>query len=310
MFTVNTVRDGVCSDFGPINKRQESGCLLVARRNKMYKRVLIVAVLLAGFVMSFNVCMGGSCAAGRHPATDVYEGWRIGIQAWSFNRFTLYEAIDKTAELGLDWLEAYPHGQKLSTEKSDVVFGHGMPEELRCEVKAKLAEAGVRLINYGVVGLPNDEAKCREVFEFAREMGIETLVSEPPEDAFEMLDKLCEEYKINIAIHNHPKPSHYWNPDTVLKVCEGRSKRIGACADTGHWVRSGVNPVEALKKLEGRIVSVHLKDINEFGNSKAHDVVWGTGYVGIKGVLEELDRQNFKGVFSVEYEHNWENSLP
>jgi len=276
----------------------------------MYKRILVVAVLSAGFVMSFNVCMGGSCVVGRHPTTDVYDGWRLGVQAWTFNRFTLYEAIDKTAELGLDWIEAYPHGQKLSKEKSDVVFSHEMPVELKNEVKAKLADAGARLVNYGVVNLPNDEAKCREVFEFAKEMGIETLVSEPPEDAFEMLDKLCEEYKINIAIHNHPKPSHYWSPDTVLKVCEGRSKRIGACADTGHWVRSGINPVEALKKLEGRIVSVHLKDINEFGNPKAHDVVWGTGYVGIKEVLEELGRQNFKGVFSIEYEHNWENSLP
>ena len=105
-------------------------------------------------------------------------------------------------------------------------------------------------------------------------MGIKTLVSEPAEDAFDTLDKLCEEYGINVAIHNHPKPSIYWDPDTVLKVCKGRSKRIGACADTGHWARSGFDPIECIKKLEGRIISFHLKDLNKKA-ADAHDVPWG-----------------------------------
>jgi hypothetical protein len=123
---------------------------------------------------------------------------------------------------------------------------------------------------------------------------------------------LCEEYEINVAIHNHPKPSPYWDPDTVLRVCDGRSKWIGACADTGHWCRSGVDPLEAVKKLgrAGRIRSLHFKDLNEFGNRDAHDVIWGTGISQPKAILTELDRQNFKGVFSIEYEHNWLNSMP
>jgi sugar phosphate isomerase/epimerase len=260
----------------------------------------------------FSNCFAGSemLPTNSHPTIDSYDGWRIGIQAWTFNRFTLYEAIDKTASLGLDWIEAYPHGQKLSKEKPDIIFGHEMPLEIRYEVKQKLADAGVTLINYGVVGLPNDEAECRKVFEFAKDMGIETLVSEPPAEAFDMLDRLCQEYKISVAIHNHPKPSGYWNPDTVLEVCKGRSKWIGACADTGHWMRSGVNPVETLKKMEGRIISLHLKDLKEFGKREAHDVVWGTGVGDVKAMLAELHRQNFKGVFSIEYEHNWDKSLP
>ncbi len=239
-----------------------------------------------------------------HPATDVYDGWRLAIQAWTFSHYTLYEAIDKTASLGLDWIEAYP-GQKLSKENSNINFDHNMPIEYRNQVKQKLEDAGIKLVNYGVVGLSNNEAQCRKVFEFAKDMGIETIISEPPEEAFEMIDKLCSEYKINLAIHNHPKPSHYWNPDTILKVCKGRSKRIGACADTGHWVRSGVNPLEALKKLQGRIISLHFKDMDE-----GHDVPWGTGTCNVKAMLEELHRQGFEGVFSIEYEYNWDSSIP
>jgi len=30
----------------------------------------------------------------------------------------------------------------------------------------------------------------------------------------------------------------------------------------------------------------------------------------VKGMLEELKRQNFKGYFTIEYEANWENNLP
>ena len=269
------------------------------------KALLMVILLSTGAY----VC-AGDIPTDFHPTTDVYDGWRLGTQAWTFNRFTLYEAVDKTASLGLDWLEAYPHGQKLSEEKPNIIFGHEMPEEIKQEVKQKLKDAGVKLINYGVANLPNDEKQCRKAFDFAKEMGIETIVAEPPEEAFDMVERLCEEYQIKVAIHNHPKPSHYWNPDTVLKACEGRSKLIGACADTGHWVRSGINPVEALKKLEGRIISLHFKDISEFGNREAHDVIWGTGVGDVKAMLAELHRQNFKGVFSIEYEHNWEKSLP
>ena len=149
----------------------------------------------------------------------------------------------------------------------------------------------------------------RKVFDFAKDMGIETIVSEPAPGTFDLLDKLTEEYKINVAIHNHPKPSRYWNPQTVLDAVKGHSKRIGACADIGHWVRSGMDPIEGVKKLKGRIISLHFKDLNE-KSPKAHDVPWGTGVCNVKGVMAELHRQGFSGVFSVEYEHNWDKSVP
>ncbi len=228
-------------------------------------------------------------------------GWRLGCQAYTFNRFTFFEAVDNTASLGLRWIEMYP-GQRLSKDKTDVRVGPDLSAEIRQEVKAKLADSGVQLVCFGVTGAN------RGTFEFAQDMGIETIVSEPSFDEFDELEKLCEEFKINLAIHNHPKASRYWNPDTVLKVCQGRSKRIGACADTGHWMRSGINPLEALKKLEGRIISFHFKDLNQMGSG--HDVPWGTGAGNVKGMLTEIHRQGLKAVFSAEYEHNWENSVP
>jgi sugar phosphate isomerase/epimerase len=250
----------------------------------------------AGFLSMENAALPADDRSNGAPHAEQL-GWRLGCQAWTFNAFTFYEAMDKTAELGLHFIEAFP-GQKLAADKPDQKFGPMLSREARKDLKKRLADKGLKLVNFGV-GPANKEA-----FEFAKDVGIETLVSEPAFDAFDELDRLCEEYQINVALHDHPKPSRYWSPDIVLKACKDHSKRIGACCDTGHWMRSDINPVEALKKLEGRIISFHVKDLNEFGR-KARDVPWGTGRGDIKGVLTEVKRQRIKPVFSMEYEYHF-----
>ena len=236
-------------------------------------------------------------------------GWRLGMQAYTFNRFTFFEAVDKTESLGLRTIEAFP-GQTLGAEHGDAAIDHNMSPALFPAVKEKLASAGVKLACYGVVGLSADEAGTRKVFDFAKAAGIETIVTEPDREAFDLLDKLTEEYGITIALHNHPKPSSYWDPDIVLEAIAGHSEMIGSCSDTGHWMRSGLDPLESLKKLEGRIISLHLKDLNKFGGDDCHDVPFGQGQGNIKGCLGELLRQGVEAVFSIEYEHNWDDSVP
>jgi len=249
----------------------------------------------------------------EHPATDAYEGWRLGIQCWTFKEFTFFEAVDKTAALGLDWIEAYP-GQSLSKEEPELKFIHTMSKDTRRKIKQKLQSAGVKVINYGVVNIPNNENECLKIFDFALDMGIEIITSEPVAEAFGLIDKFSQDYKIKVAIHNHPSPSKYYNPEKVLEVLKDRSEWIGACGDTGHWPRSGLDPVESLKLLKGRINSVHLKDIEAETAEKVgktrEDLIYGKGVCDVKAMLAELDNQKFKGMVSIEYESNWENSMP
>lgn len=264
----------------------------------------IIMLLLAVIILT------GCSSVESTEDLKMSNDWKLGVQAYSFKEFTFFEAIDKAEQLGLHYMEAYPN-QRLSKEKRDVRTSVDMDADIRLEIKKKLKDANVKLINYGVIKLTNDEAQSRKIFEFAKDMGVETIVSEPPENALGLIDRLCAEYKIKVAIHNHPKPSRYWNPDKVLKASQDTSKWIGACADTGHWMRSGIDPVEAIKKLDGHIVSLHLKDRNEYGvEGGTHDVPWGTGKADVKAILTELKRQGFKGSFSIEYEHNWKNSVP
>ena len=225
-------------------------------------------------------------------------GWHLAFQAYTFRAVTFAETMDRAAAMGVKYVEIYG-GQKLKAG-SDVTTSAGMSDDDIAEMKKIAAAAGVKIVNYGVTGIGGDEAAARKTFDFARKVGLETLVSEEHEDKFPMLEKLAEEYKVNVALHNHPKPSYYWDADHVLKAVEG-FKHVGSDSDTGHWMRSGLVPLDCLKKLKGHIVSLHFKDLDKIG-AGAHDVPWGTGAGDAKAMLQELKSQGFKGVFSIEYE--------
>ena len=245
---------------------------------------------------------------------DEYKtgGFAIGAQAYTFNRFSVFEAIEKTAAAGGKVIEFYP-GQKLSIQEPNVKWDHNASDDVIQKVKAKLAEHHVLAVNYGVVGIPKDESQARKIFEFAKKMGLYAVTTESV-DAIDTIEKMVKEYDIKVAFHDHPKqpknPNYkMWDPKYILSVVKNRDRRIGSCADTGHWLTSGVDPVEAIKILRGRVISSHFKDRNVLGEAGHHDVPFGTGVGNISGILDELKRQGFQGNISVEYEHNWDNSV-
>jgi sugar phosphate isomerase/epimerase len=251
-------------------------------------------------------------AENKIPANCAAGGFFIGCQAYTFNHFTVFEAIEKTAEAGGKVIEFYP-GQRLSKEEPTVSFDHNASAETIQKVKDKLAQYGIKAVNYGVVGVPKDEAQARKLFEFAKTLGLRAITTESV-DALDTIEKMVKEYDIMVGFHDHPKrpndPNYrMWDPNYILSLVKDRDPRIGSCADTGHWVRSGLKPVDCLRILNGRIISSHLKDLNQMGPA-AHDVPYGTGVSDIPAILQELRDQHFDGNISIEYEYHWENSLP
>jgi len=236
------------------------------------------------------------------------QGWKLASQAYTFNRYTFIEAIDKIKAAGINYIEMFP-GQNIGggiEGKTTFTMDYKTRTKLLDVIKSK----GMKLINFGVIN-----AKTREewvqIFDFAKEMGISTIVTEADSTQLNFIEPLCEKYQIRIALHNHPKPSIYWNPDFTMAQIAKRSEYIGVCTDLGHWLRSGLNPLESLKKYEGRILTIHAKDlVPHVDASKGyHDVPWGTGISNFSGLMHELKRQGYKGPISVEYEYHWENSF-
>jgi len=236
-------------------------------------------------------------------------GWQLAVHSYTFRKFSISDAIDKTAALGVHYMSV---SGNVNLNGSNSVPTMSLSEKQQQAILDKLKMDGIspQFVNMGVMQLPPDETKCRQVFEFAKRLGIDTLVAEPATNALDTVEKLCKEYNIRVAIHNHPQGhSIYWNPDSVLAAIKGRTPLLGACADVGHWMRSGLDPVECLKKLDGHIFCLHFKDLNEM-KPDAHDVPWGTGIGQTKALMAELKRQHFRGAFCVEYEYHWETSQP
>ena len=236
--------------------------------------------------------------------------WRLGIEAYTFNKYTLFEAIEKTAKLGLPYMGGLSF-QKVSKE-IDKNFDPTLTDDELKQIRLKLDSAGVRLLTYYIQQIPGDQAGCRKVFEFGRKIGIETFMSEPLPDALDTIEKFCDDYDINMAIHNHDQKAspQYWNPEGILKVCRGRSKRIGACGDMGYWMRSGIDPIKALNTLKDRLITIQMHDINEL-SPEGHDVPWGTGAGKTKEFIEEIHRLGVRPImFGLEYSYNWFESMP
>jgi sugar phosphate isomerase/epimerase len=251
-----------------------------------------------------------TCSADPIPDANKQNGFAIGCQAYTFNRYSVFEAIEKTAEAGGKVIEFFP-GQKLTKEEPNIKWGHTASEEVMQRVEKKLAEHGIKAVNYGVVG-GKDEAEWRKIFEFAKRMKLYGVTTEDV-PKLDIIEPLVKEFDIRVGIHDHPRrpdnPNYkVWDPHYILEVTKNRDARIGACADTGHWQTSGLDPLYCIKVLKGRVISSHLKDKTEFG--PGHDVPYGTGVGRIGLVLDELKKQGFEGNISIEYEYNWEHSVP
>ena len=266
--------------------------------------------LAAAAVLTLSPLLPSTASAEPIPEANLQNGFAIGCQAYTFNRYSVFEAIEKTAEAGGKVIEFFP-GQRVTKEEPKVTLSHNAPEEVLERVEKKLAEHGIKAVNYGVVG-GKDAEEWQKIFAFAKRMKLYGVTTEDV-SKLDIIEPLVKEHDIRVGIHDHPRqpnnPNYrVWDPHYILEVTKNRDSRIGACADTGHWQTSGLDPLYCVRVLKGRIISSHLKDKTDFG--PGHDVPYGQGVGRIGKVLDELKAQGFNGNISIEYEYNWEHSVP
>jgi len=234
---------------------------------------------------------------------DPYAGLKMGMQSYSLRAFDTPTALRHTKELGLKYWESFPKHIPLTT----------LPKQI-ADSKALLKDAGITLMAYGVVDFDANETKARQMFDFAKAIGLSSLSANPKKDkaTFDLLDKLVAEYDIPIAIHNHGPRARYSKISDVADIVKDRHPKIGACVDTGHYLRSDESPVEALERLANRLYGVHLKDVRtvtENGRRKKIFTIVGQGDLDVLGCLRVLKKLNYQGCLALEYEENEQNPL-
>jgi len=271
--------------------------------NRRIKQMLL-AIFLVFCISQQNINSQNAPYKGVDEKTMSKLGWKVAIQCWTYNQQTFFDALDSIQSLGVHYVEMLSY----QTVSKDISQKSGPDMDNACleKVKAKLKETEISAVAVWGDPFPKDEPEIRKLFAWAKELGIETVTTEPdPYDTASMVltAKLCKEYKINIAVHNHPIKTNntnykFWNPDFALGVVKPYYPQIGMCTDVGHWYRSGLVSLDCLKKVDGYINSVHFKDLN----LDKQDVPLGTGELNASELLVELKRQKFKGVLTLEYE--------
>lgn len=233
------------------------------------------------------------------------KDWKLGVQLWTFNTSSFYTAIKKADSCKLKYVEAFP-GQLLQ-DGSNSEFGPTLTAKERKAVKGFLHKKGITITSFGVV-VARTKKEWQQYFDFAADMKISVIIAEPEWNQLNDVNRLATAYNIRVAIHNHPAPDIYWHPDSVVRALKGHAN-IGVCADIGHWARSGLNPIDCIKKCSDKILVVHLKDVAEFGNPQAPDVLPGEGVCNIPAVLQQLKNQRFTGVIAIEYDEKPGNNV-
>lgn len=236
-----------------------------------------------------------TAAAGStvNPAKD----WKFGVALWTFHTFNFPDGLDKADSAHLRYIEPNTFA-KTGPEFKDSVILQLSPTGIE-KLKGMIAGKGLTLESIYIVG-DSTVQSWKKQFDIAKQLGAKYVTAEPPLTMWDSIDSLAGVYGVKVAIHEHWKGvSHYWNPDTVLLAIKGHPN-FGACADLGHWPKSGIDPVEAVKKLAGHILVVHLKDIAAFNDPKLKDVPVGTGKVDFPGVFAALKKQQFNGYIYIE----------
>lgn len=230
---------------------------------------------------------------------------RLGVQGYTFRESNIADALTKTREVGVRYFEAY-FKHELGADLPGK-FDHHMSAQTRGKILDIAKSKGVRIVSY-YVDYGETAEDWRKIFEFAQAMGMEQIATEPQPEYLDLVEKLSREFGIRVAVHNHPRPSpyltRYADPEIALEAIRNRGATIGLCADTGHWARSGFDPVSCLRRAEGRIIELHLKDIAKRGDVQAVDLPFGTGTSDALGQLRELQRQSFRGYLFIEYENH------
>ncbi len=223
-----------------------------------------------------------------------------GVQTYTYRKFPIEKCIEMAAGLGLDAIELWPGQLPVDS-----------PAEKIDEIKGLVAGAGMRVCGTGVVGFDADRAKTEQTLEYAKTFGVDYVsCSFDPADGATVEHLVAEAGKreLLLAIHNHGPSDRMGEPEAVRDAAKDFPELLGACVDTGHFLRSGRSPEEAVEIIGNRVHAVHLKDFLD----EEHEVEPGTGKLDFAKFFAVLKQASpgFNSAFVLEYEADADDPTP
>ncbi|MBL8203946.1 MAG: sugar phosphate isomerase/epimerase [Blastocatellia bacterium] len=268
--------------------------------HSLSRRDLLKASALAAAALPF--LNHESEAAQNGAATDPWRGLKIGVATYTFREFPIEQAIKGIQRVGMKYVS-------IKNVKNHVDLSHTTEE--RKQRAQMFRDAGLIPLSVGNVSMRGSDADIRKGFEYAKDVGVTTIVCAPRRDAIPLLDQLVKEFDIKLAIHNHgPEDKGYFpSPYDAMDLISKYDKRIGLCIDVGHTARAGVDPAESIIKCKDRLYDLHLKDISALGDRNT-PIEGGRGILNIKAILQALIKIKYQGLAGYEYEKDGKDPLP
>jgi hypothetical protein len=180
----------------------------------------------------------------RTSATTIL-GWRLGVRTDAFGSITFSEAAKQADAAGLSAVEGVST-QQVSAEIPKHLDYHLTADEVT-KVKNWLDELRLRMPAYFIDALPGDESSRRKAFEFAKELGADTIIVPAGPASFAELDKLANDTGMNVAVVSQ-------NTAAAMDTLEHLSSHIGLSEDLGVWAKAGVQPLDGLAQVKGRLL--------------------------------------------------------
>lgn len=236
----------------------------------------------------------------RAPAPTQSTTREIGVQSFTYREFDVDGFCEELADTPVT-----------AVELCDVHVSPDSGDEHVDGVLDALGDADLDVCGYGVVDFDGNPEAAEETLAFVDRLGGDYLSVEFPPDDDAVIDALCDgatEHDLDLAIHNHGPDATYATVDEVVTVLdEHPHDRLGACVDTGHYLRSGEHPGEVIPELGDRVYALHLKDFLD----EDTEAIPGDGELDVSELLSLLhEHTSFDRPLVVEYEADPDDPTP
>lgn len=209
-------------------------------------------------------------------------GWQVGIFSNVFPTLTFTESAVLADALGLASI-AGDSGQKVSPEIDMNLDFHLSPDQVAV-VKERLKALKLKMAAYRVDSIPGDEESARKLFAFAKDLGVQVIVTNTMPSSLSALDKLAQENGVDVAI------ACQGDPKSLMSAIGGLGPHIGVSVDFAKWMEQGWKPVDGLATIKTRLMVVGLRDRSSLGEN-ARDVRLGTGAADLQRFLLQVAEQ-------------------
>lgn len=262
-----------------------------SRRNFIQKTAM-------GMAASVSLPFMGRAADFKTPHSKKDNPLTIGIAGYTFAKFDVDQAIAMMKRLDVRLLSLKDF--HLPINSSD--------EKIK-EVLSKFSVAGIHVYAVGVIYMKTQQA-VDDAFEYAKKVGVNLIVGVPTYDLLDYTEQKVKSTNIKIAIHNHgPEDALYPGPAQVYDRIKNRDSRMGLCLDIGHATRAGADLNKAITEYKDRLFDMHIKDVTA-ARKEAKAIEVGRGCIDFESLIRKLDKIDYKGLCSIEFEKDMTDPLP